>query len=103
MKTFKSICIGCGREIEFEHYEMGDIVGSGYEITHIDDVGWWCFECPNCDRDVDCDLVGMIVEGDLEGFSCCAETASEVRNLIKAVMTRSPALIAEIRSESFNA
>jgi len=26
MKTFKSICIGCGQGIELEYYEMGDIV-----------------------------------------------------------------------------
>lgn len=100
MKTFKSICIGCGQEIEFEYYAMGEIVGEkGYEITHIDDVGWWGFECPECGRCVDCDLVELIVEGDLEGFGTCVETASEVRNLIKAVMKWNPALIAEIRNE----
>lgn len=100
MKTFKSICIGCGQEIEFKYYALGDIVEKdNYEVMDEDEVGWWNSECPECGWCVDCDLVEMIVGGDLEGFSCCAETASEVKNLIKAVMMRHPDLIAEIRTE----
>ena len=100
MKTFKSICIGCGKEVEFKYYELGDIVEEDdYEVTTEDEVGWWDFGCPECDWHTDYDLIEMIVEGDLKGFSSCAETASEVRNLVKAVMMRHPALIAEIRSE----
>ena len=101
MKTFKSICIGCGQEIEFEYYALGDIVEEedDYEIMERDEVGWWNFECPHCDWGTDYDLIEMIVEGNLEGFSCCVEKASEVRNLIKAVMKRNPALIAEIERE----
>ena len=99
MKTFKSICIGCGQEVEFKHYDLGDITDNNYEITDPSDVGWWHFECPKCDWGTDYDLVEMIVNGELEGFSCCAETASEVRNLIKAVMKRHPDLIAEIKNE----
>ena len=99
MKTFKSICIGCGKEVEFEYFELGDIIDTDYEITEEAEVGWCDFVCPECDWCVDYNLIEMVVNGDLEGFSCCAETASEVRNLIKAVMKRCPAVIAEIRSE----
>ena len=99
MKTFKSICIGCGKEVEFEYCKLGDITNTDYEITDESEVGWWDFECSECGWCVDYNLVELIVQGDLEGFSCCAETASEVRNLIKAVMMRHPALIAEIRNE----
>jgi len=63
------------------------------------EVGWWDFECPGCGWYTGCDLVELIVEGDLEGFCAGTETSEQVKNLIRAVMKRCPAVIAEIRSE----
>ena len=55
MKTFKSICIGCGKEVEFEYCKLGDITNTDYEITDESEVGWWDFECSECGWCVDYD------------------------------------------------
>jgi len=103
MKTFESICIGCGEKIEFEYYEFGDIVEEdsvdGYEITDEVETGWWDYKCPHCGWYTSCDSVEEIVGDDLGGFCTCLDTGAQVRNLIRAVLKRHPILIAEIQTE----
>lgn len=93
MKTHKTICIGCGKEIEFGYFEVGDaspFLGSKAPVDE-DEAGWWDHEC-SCGWYTDFSVVELRVSGDLEGFVCCLETPLEVRNFAKALLKEHPEL-----------
>lgn len=85
MKTFETTCIGCGKPITFEYYEMGDTIKEwDYEITHKDEVGWWDHECPHCGFYTPHNAIEFRVEGSLEGFvGVICESVDELKNFLK--------------------
>jgi len=93
MKTYKSICIGCGKEVEFKRYDIGDIAEDiDYEIMEQDEVGWWDHECSSCDWYTSYNMIELRIAGDLEGYCCELETANEVRNFAKLLLKERPEL-----------
>ena len=92
MNTYKTICIGCGKEIEFKHYDIGDIAKDiDYEITDSFEAGWWDHGC-SCGRVTDFRDIELRVKGDLEGFCCCLESGVEVENFAKLLFREHPNL-----------
>jgi hypothetical protein len=92
METYESICIGCGKPVEFRRYDIGDIAEIDYEVTDQDEVGWWDHECSSCDWYTDYDVIELRIKGGLEGYCCCLETADEVRNFARLLFKEHPEL-----------